>query len=61
VGSGGDRVAHRDVVEDADDRRALVASLADQGTAIVGIFHDVAVREALATRLHNVALPGVSP
>ena len=46
--------ANRDGVID------LIRQRRDQGTAIVGIFHDGAVRDALATRLHNVALPGVS-
>jgi alpha-D-ribose 1-methylphosphonate 5-triphosphate synthase subunit PhnL len=36
----------------------LIQQRRDAGAAIVGIFHDVAVREALATRLHDVALPG---
>jgi alpha-D-ribose 1-methylphosphonate 5-triphosphate synthase subunit PhnL len=44
--------ANRDGVIDLIRRRR------DAGTAIVGIFHDLAVREALATRLHDVALPG---
>lgn len=39
----------------------LIRSHRDAGTAIVGIFHDLAVREALATRLHDVALSGVQP
>jgi len=37
----------------------LIRQRRDAGVAIVGIFHDIAVREALATRLHDVALPGV--
>jgi len=37
----------------------LIRQRRDAGAAIVGIFHDVAVREALATRVHDVALPGV--
>jgi len=37
----------------------LIQQRRDAGAAIVGIFHDVAVREALATRTHDVALPGV--
>jgi alpha-D-ribose 1-methylphosphonate 5-triphosphate synthase subunit PhnL len=45
-------VANRDGVID------LIRQRRDAGTAIVGIFHDVAVREALANRTHNVALPG---
>lgn len=44
-------VANRDGVID------LIRERRDAGTAIVGIFHDLAVREALATRLHDVALP----
>ena len=44
-------VANRDGVID------LIRQRRDAGTAIVGIFHDVAVREALATRVYNVALP----
>jgi alpha-D-ribose 1-methylphosphonate 5-triphosphate synthase subunit PhnL len=35
----------------------LIRQRRDAGTAIVGIFHDIAVREALATRVYNVALP----
>jgi alpha-D-ribose 1-methylphosphonate 5-triphosphate synthase subunit PhnL len=46
--------ANRDGVID------LIRQRRDQGTAIVGIFHDVAVRDAIATRTHNVALPGGS-
>ena len=45
-------VANRDGVID------LIRARRDAGAAIVGIFHDVAVRDALATRQHNVALPG---
>jgi len=37
----------------------LIQQRRDAGAAIVGIFHDVAVRDALATRTHDVALPGV--
>jgi len=37
----------------------LIQQRREAGAAIVGIFHDVAVREALATRIHDVALPGV--
>jgi alpha-D-ribose 1-methylphosphonate 5-triphosphate synthase subunit PhnL len=48
-------IANRDGVIDLIRRRR------DAGAAIVGIFHDVTVREALATRLHTVALPGVRP
>ena len=47
---------------DADNRDHvidLIRQRRDQGTAIVGIFHDTAVRDALATRLHHVVLPGV--
>ena len=46
---------------DADNRDRvieLIAQRRDAGGALVGIFHDLAVREALATRTHNVALPG---
>jgi alpha-D-ribose 1-methylphosphonate 5-triphosphate synthase subunit PhnL len=46
-------VANRDGVID------LIRQRRDAGTAIVGIFHDITVRHALATRLHDVALPGV--
>jgi len=46
-------VANRDGVID------LIRDRRESGAAIVGIFHDVAVRDALATRLHTVALPGV--
>jgi alpha-D-ribose 1-methylphosphonate 5-triphosphate synthase subunit PhnL len=45
-------MANRDGVID------LIRQRREDGAAIVGIFHDVAVRDALATRLHNVALPG---
>jgi alpha-D-ribose 1-methylphosphonate 5-triphosphate synthase subunit PhnL len=45
-------VANRDGVID------LIRQRRNAGTAIVGIFHDLAVREALANRTHNVALPG---
>jgi alpha-D-ribose 1-methylphosphonate 5-triphosphate synthase subunit PhnL len=48
-------VANRDGVID------LIRQRRDAGAAIVGIFHDVAVRDALANRLHNVALPGAQP
>ena len=44
-------VANRDGVID------LIRQRRDTGAAIVGIFHDIAVREALATRVYNVALP----
>jgi alpha-D-ribose 1-methylphosphonate 5-triphosphate synthase subunit PhnL len=47
--------ANRDGVID------LIRQRREAGAAIVGIFHDVAVREALATRTHNVALPGAQP
>ncbi len=47
--------ANRDGVID------LIRQRREAGTAIVGIFHDVAVRETLATRLHTVALPGAQP
>ena len=46
---------------DAENRNHVIELLRqrrEQGAAIVGIFHDVAVREALFTRLHNVLLPG---
>ena len=46
--------ANRDGVID------LIRERRDQGTAIVGIFHDAAVRDALATRVHTVALPGAA-
>jgi alpha-D-ribose 1-methylphosphonate 5-triphosphate synthase subunit PhnL len=45
-------VANRDGVID------LIRQRRESGAAIVGIFHDVAVRDAIASRLHNVALPG---
>ena len=45
--------ANRDGVID------LIRQRRDQGTAIVGIFHDIAVRDAIATRTHNVALPSI--
>jgi alpha-D-ribose 1-methylphosphonate 5-triphosphate synthase subunit PhnL len=45
-------LANRDGVID------LIRQRRDAGTAIVGIFHDLAVRETLANRTHNVALPG---
>jgi alpha-D-ribose 1-methylphosphonate 5-triphosphate synthase subunit PhnL len=38
----------------------LIQQRRQAGTAIVGIFHDVAVRDALATRIHDVALQGNS-
>ena len=48
-------VANRDgVIDLIRERRA-------QGVAIVGIFHDIAVREALATRSHSVTPPGITP
>jgi alpha-D-ribose 1-methylphosphonate 5-triphosphate synthase subunit PhnL len=47
--------ANRDGVID------LIRQRRDAGAAIVGIFHDGAVRDAVATRLHNVALPGAQP
>lgn len=47
--------ANRDGVID------LIRQRREAGTAIVGIFHDGAVRDAVATRLHNVALPGAQP
>lgn len=46
---------------DADNRNHvvdLIRQRRDSGAAIVGIFHDAAVRDALATRLHDVVLPG---
>ncbi|SKA27118.1 alpha-D-ribose 1-methylphosphonate 5-triphosphate synthase subunit PhnL [Enhydrobacter aerosaccus] len=46
-------VANRDGVID------LIRTRRDAGAAIVGIFHDVAVRDALATRLYTVDPPGV--
>ena len=45
-------------VANRDSVIGLICQRRDAGTAIVGIFHDLAVREALATRTHNVALPG---
>jgi alpha-D-ribose 1-methylphosphonate 5-triphosphate synthase subunit PhnL len=47
--------ANRDGVID------LIRTRREAGAAIVGIFHDVAVRDALATRLYSVELPGASP
>jgi alpha-D-ribose 1-methylphosphonate 5-triphosphate synthase subunit PhnL len=47
--------ANRDSVID------LLRQRRETGAAIVGIFHDVAVREALATRTHDVAMPGAQP
>jgi alpha-D-ribose 1-methylphosphonate 5-triphosphate synthase subunit PhnL len=47
--------ANRDGVVD------LIRQRREAGAAIVGIFHDVTVRDAVATRLHNVALPGAQP
>ncbi|MCW5735469.1 MAG: phosphonate C-P lyase system protein PhnL [Enhydrobacter sp.] len=47
--------ANRDGVID------LIRQRREAGTAIVGIFHDTTVRDAVATRLHNVALPGAQP
>jgi len=47
-------VANRDGVID------LIRQRRDAGAAIVGIFHDTAVREALATRLYTVESPGVA-
>jgi len=38
----------------------LIRERRDDGTAIVGIFHDTAVRDLLANRVHDVALPGTS-
>jgi alpha-D-ribose 1-methylphosphonate 5-triphosphate synthase subunit PhnL len=46
--------ANRDGVID------LIRNRRNAGAAIVGIFHDVAVREALATRLYTVESPGVA-
>ena len=49
---------------DADNRNGvvdLIRQRREAGTAIVGIFHDAAVREAVATRVHDVALPGALP
>jgi alpha-D-ribose 1-methylphosphonate 5-triphosphate synthase subunit PhnL len=45
-------------IDNRDGVIDLIRQRRDSGAAIVGIFHDVAVRDALATRLHNVALPG---
>lgn len=45
-------VANRDGVID------LIRARREAGAAIVGIFHDVAVRDALATRLHTVEPAG---
>lgn len=47
-------VGNRNHVVDVIRRRR------EAGAAIVGIFHDVAVRDALATRLHDVH-PGAAP
>jgi alpha-D-ribose 1-methylphosphonate 5-triphosphate synthase subunit PhnL len=33
---------------------ALIQQRREAGTAIVGIFHDTVVRDALATRVHDV-------
>ncbi len=47
---------------DAENRDAvvdLVRERRDAGAAIVAIFHDANMRDALATRVHRVALPGV--
>jgi alpha-D-ribose 1-methylphosphonate 5-triphosphate synthase subunit PhnL len=38
----------------------LIHQRREAGAAIVGIFHDVSVRDALATRIHDVAFPGTS-
>jgi alpha-D-ribose 1-methylphosphonate 5-triphosphate synthase subunit PhnL len=38
----------------------LIHQRREAGAAIVGIFHDVSVRDALATRIHDVALSGNS-
>ena len=46
--------ANRDGVID------LIRDRREAGAAIVGIFHDVAVRDAIATRLHNVVLPSIA-
>jgi alpha-D-ribose 1-methylphosphonate 5-triphosphate synthase subunit PhnL len=48
-------IANRDGVVE------LIRQRREAGAAIVGIFHDGAVRDAVATRLHNVALPGAQP
>ena len=48
---------------DADNRDGVVELIRQRreaGAAIVGIFHDVSVRDALATRIHDVALSGNS-
>lgn len=39
----------------------LIRQRRDTGAAIVGIFHDAAVRDAVSTRVLDVALPGVQP
>jgi alpha-D-ribose 1-methylphosphonate 5-triphosphate synthase subunit PhnL len=39
----------------------LIRQRRNHGAAIVGIFHDATVRDALATRLHDVLLPGAQP
>ena len=48
-----------------EGNRAGVVELINQrreaGTAIVGIFHDAAVRDAVATRIHDVVPPGAQP
>jgi alpha-D-ribose 1-methylphosphonate 5-triphosphate synthase subunit PhnL len=47
---------------DTDNRNRvvdLVRRRRDQGAAIVGIFHDTAVRDVLATRLYPLVPPGV--
>ncbi|HEX9525042.1 MAG TPA: ATP-binding cassette domain-containing protein, partial [Reyranella sp.] len=38
----------------------LIHQRREAGATIVGIFHDVSVRDALATRIHDVALSGNS-
>jgi len=38
----------------------LIHQRREAGAAIVGIFHDASVREGLATRIHDVGLPGTS-
>jgi alpha-D-ribose 1-methylphosphonate 5-triphosphate synthase subunit PhnL len=38
----------------------LIAQRRDAGTAIVGIFHDLSVRELLANRIHDVAPGGAA-
>ena len=48
---------------DAANRDGVVELLRqrrDAGATIVGIFHDASVRDQLATRIHDVALPGTS-